>query len=65
MSKRKAPPTKELPKVHKELEGFDIEINSFGEIKTSINVDRLNEFLNKHMDDKKLRGRDLPDKAEE
>ncbi len=58
MAKKKAPPVRELPKVHKELEGFDIEINSFGEIKTSFDIDKLNEFLNKHNDDKKLRGRD-------
>ncbi len=46
---------KELPRVHKELEGFDIEINRFGEISTSFDIDRLNEFLNKHTDDKKFR----------
>ena len=39
----------EKPRVHKDLEGFDIQINSFGEI---------NEFLNRNVDDKKLRDRD-------
>lgn len=51
------PKNKELPRVHKELEGFDIEINSFGEISTSFSIDRINEFLNKNVDDKKLRHR--------
>jgi hypothetical protein len=58
MAKKKSPAVRELPRVHKDLEGFDIEINSFGEIKTSFDIDKLNEFLNKHNDDKKLRGRD-------
>lgn len=53
--KKKEIPQKELPKVHKDLAGFDIEINSFGEIKTSLSIERLNEFLNKNVDDKKLR----------
>jgi hypothetical protein len=47
--------TKELPRVHKELEGFDIEIDKFGEIKTSFDIDKINEFLNKHTDDKKFK----------
>lgn len=42
------------PKVNKELEGFDIRIDSFGEIKTSFDIDRINEFLNKNVEDKKL-----------
>jgi hypothetical protein len=47
--------TKELPRVHKDLQGFDIEIDKFGEIKTSFDIDKINEFLNKHTDDKKFR----------
>lgn len=51
----------EKPKVHKDLEGFDIKINSFGEITTSFDMDKINEFLNKNVDDKKLRDReDIP-----
>ena len=45
----------EKPKVNPELEGFDIEIDSFGEIKTNFDIDKINEFLNKHVNDKKLR----------
>jgi hypothetical protein len=57
MAKKKVilPPTDEKPRVHKELDGFDIKINSFGEISSSINIEKLNEFLNRHVDDKKLR----------
>jgi hypothetical protein len=54
-------PDSEKPRVHKDLEGFDIQINSFGEISTSFDMDRINEFLNKNVDDKKLRDReDIP-----
>jgi hypothetical protein len=46
------------PKVHKELEGFDISINSFGEIKSSLKIEDINAFLNKNVSDKKLDDRD-------
>lgn len=45
------------PKVNPELEGFDVKVNSFGEIKTSFDIDKLNEFLNKNVEDKKLQKR--------
>ncbi len=51
----KATITKQVPKVHKDLQGFEVNINTFGEITTSFNIDALNDFLNKNVDDKKLR----------
>jgi hypothetical protein len=51
---------KNTPKVNPELEGFDIRIDPFGEIKTNYNIDKINEFLNKNVDDKKLRDREPP-----
>lgn len=58
MAKKKINPDEnEKPRVHKELEGFDIQINSFGEITTSFDIDKINQFLNKTVDDKKLRHR--------
>ena len=48
----------EKPKVNQELDGFDIKIDSFGEIKSSVDIDQLNKFLNRNVDDKKLRDRD-------
>ena len=53
-----SPEETEKPRVHKELEGFNIEINSFGEIVTSFEIDKINQFLNRTVDDKKLRHRD-------
>ena len=49
------------PKVASELEGFDVEVNAFGEIKTSFDIDKLNDFLNKNVEDKKLQNRKKPD----
>lgn len=56
MPKKK--PQKGKPEVHDELKGFDIKINEFGEIITNFDVDKVNEFLNENVDDKKLRDRD-------
>lgn len=53
MEKKKA-----KPKVNPDLEGFDIKIDSFGEISSTYDIDKINEFLNRQVDDKKLRDRD-------
>lgn len=45
---------KDKPSVNKELEGFDIKIDSFGELQTNYSIDKINEFLNKNVEDKKL-----------
>jgi hypothetical protein len=46
----------DLPKVHPELAGFEMNIDSLGQITSSLDRDRLNEFLDKHMpEDKKLK----------
>ncbi|MDN4166796.1 hypothetical protein QWY31_14890 [Cytophagales bacterium LB-30] len=62
--KSNKPKEEEAPKVNAELEGFDITIDSFGEIKSSFDIDKINAFLNKHVDDKKLRDRDDLEKPE-
>jgi hypothetical protein len=56
MAKKKK--KEEDPKVHEELKGFKMEINSFGEISSSFSIDKLNEFLNKNVEDKKLKDRE-------
>jgi hypothetical protein len=55
---KKGKPNKPKPKVHKELKGFDISIDQFGEIKSNMNIEKINEFLNENVDDKKLAERD-------
>jgi len=46
------------PRVHKELDGLEVSINQFGELKSNMNIEKINEFLNKNVDDKKLADRD-------
>lgn len=59
MAKHETPKkNKPKPRVHKELQGFDISIDSFGEIKSNMNIEKINEFLNENVDDKKLAERE-------
>lgn len=46
--------SKKIPKVHKDLEGLDLSINSLGKVQSSIDIDKINTFLNKNVSDKKL-----------
>ena len=46
------------PQLHKDLEGFEMSINEFGEIKSTMDINKVNEFLNKHVDDKKFKERE-------
>ncbi len=41
-------------KVRDSIKDFDIQINSFGEIITNYDVDKINEFLDKNVQDKKI-----------
>lgn len=56
---------KEKAKVHKDLEGLDLKVDSFGEIKSNMPIDKLNKFLNKNVEDKKLKDRDDLDELKE
>ncbi len=53
------------PIVHEDLEGFNIKINEFGEIVTNYKIDKINEFLNDNVEDKKLQASDAEVKSEE
>ena len=46
---------RELPDVHPDLAGFDVELNRFGQVDMTISIDRLNEFLDREVADPKLR----------
>ncbi len=46
---------KDSPKVHEEIKGFDIKINEFGEITSNFEVDKINQFLDENVEDKKLK----------
>jgi len=40
---------------HEGLEGFDIKVNSFGQMESTFEIDKLNEFLNQEVEDKKIK----------
>jgi len=46
---------KNKPKVNPELKGFEIKVDSFGELKSTMDIDKINEFLNRNVKDKKLK----------
>ena len=47
--------SKTAPKVHKELKGLDLKINSLGKVESTVDVEKINEFLDKNVVDKKLK----------
>lgn len=51
MPKKKDP---NKAQIHKDLKGFEIHINEFGEIITNRPIDELNDFLDEKVKDKKL-----------
>ena len=44
----------EDPKIHKELKGFNIHIDEFGQVKTTMTQEEMNSFLNEKVEDKKF-----------
>lgn len=52
-------PRKGNPEVHQDLSGFDIRVNEFGALESTIQIDKLNEFLNDKVVDKKLNKRSM------
>lgn len=51
---RKKPKPARKPRVHKNLSGLEVSIDPFGEIKTSMDIEKINAFLDEHVEDKKL-----------
>ncbi|MCS7028262.1 MAG: hypothetical protein NZ519_05795 [Bacteroidia bacterium] len=41
-------------RIHKDLKDFDIRINEFGEVSHTLDIDEINSFLNRNVQDKKL-----------
>ena len=60
MAKKPVKPKKTTPdpdkkaRVHKELEGFEIGVNPLGEITSNYSIEQINQFLGRHVRDKKL-----------
>ena len=59
------PKQADLPQVNKALEGFEIKINEFGEIVSNLEINKMNEFLDSNVPDKKFRGIDVIKKLDE
>ena len=53
MAKKKPQPARK-PRVHKNLSGLEVSIDSFGEIKSSMDIEKINRFLDENVEDKKL-----------
>jgi len=49
---KKEKPTK--PSVHDEISGFDIKVDQFGQLRTNMDIDKINQFLKENVTDKKL-----------
>jgi hypothetical protein len=62
--KKKAEETPSI-RVSDKLKNFDIYINSFGEIVSNYDVDKINDYLNQNIDDKKLKNRTDWDKIKD
>ena len=58
MGRKKKDDTKSnVAKVNPALGDFEISINTFGEIVTNYDLDKINDFLDKNVEDKKLKDR--------
>ena len=54
MGGKKKSLSKKKPDVSAELEGLEINVNTFGEIQSTYDIDKINDFLDTHVEDKKL-----------
>jgi len=56
MTKKSDKPSRKQgkPRVHKDLSGFEVSIDQFGEIKSNMDIEKLNQFLDQNVEDKKL-----------
>ncbi|MEX0966250.1 MAG: hypothetical protein WD077_03365 [Bacteroidia bacterium] len=54
MTRKRHTELSETPKVHSELQGFELRLNSLGEIECTVSDSEINEFLSRHVFDKKL-----------
>ncbi len=51
---RKKPKSARKPRVHKSLSGLEVSIDPFGEIKSTMDISKINKFLDENVEDKKL-----------
>ncbi len=56
--KQKPDEPEKKARVHKELEGFEIGVNPLGEITSNYSIEQINQFLGRHVRDKKIVNRE-------
>jgi hypothetical protein len=59
------PKKNQKPTVNPELSGFEVKINEFGEIISTIDIQKLNSFLDQNVEDKKFKGIEVVKRKEE
>jgi len=55
MNKKKKKKVNKKLEVNPELEGLDIDIDELGQIRSTLDIDKINKFLNHTVEDKKLK----------
>lgn len=58
MGKEKKTSKKRKPRVHTQLDGFEVSVDQFGELQSNMPIEKINKFLDENVDDKKLDDRD-------
>lgn len=61
MAKKKNKLIIKKPNASDKLKGLDFTINTFGEINSTYDIDKINDFLNSHVEDKKLNEKTISD----
>lgn len=54
MTQKNKKKNKNKPRIHDDLRGFNIRIDEFGQVKTTMSQEQLNQFLNEKVEDKKF-----------
>ena len=54
MRKRNKQIKSKKAKINPKLEGFEVKVNKFGEVKSTLEIDKINAFLDEEVEDKKL-----------
>ena len=58
MGKEQKSTKKRKPRVHSQLEGFEVSVDQFGELQSNMPIEKLNKFLDENVEDKKLEDRE-------
>jgi len=58
MGKEEKPIKKRKPRVHSQLDGFEVSVDQFGELQSNMPIEKINKFLDENVDDKKLEERE-------